>query len=132
MEEGLDRANVIITSDDPEFSRTLTTRWQSESPPLPNFTLMGADLCESIACESFSLGICGYSSATNAAPVLHAFSACTKPAIFVSASSTACREASDSFDNVMVVRQRDGWADTVVLLAQESLKGCLAVDRAER
>jgi signal transduction histidine kinase len=131
MEDDLDRANVLITSDDAEFSRAITGRWQAELL-VPAFTLVGSDLRDSIDGDSFSLAIVGEVHREVLIPVLVSLSHCEKPLLFVSPVARTCQEVSSIFPKLTVLRQADGWVDTVVLLAQECLKCCQAVQRAAR
>jgi signal transduction histidine kinase len=131
MEDELDRANVLITSDDAEFSRAITGRWQSELL-VPAFTLVGSDLCDSIDEDSFSLAIVGEVHGRSIDRVLRSLSTRGKPLLFTSPLARTCQEVLNAFPKLIVIRQADGWADTVVLLAQECLKRCQATQRAEQ
>jgi signal transduction histidine kinase len=126
----LNRANVLITSDDAEFSRAVTGRWQAEML-VPTFTLVGTDLCESIDPDSFTLAIAGECSGRDVVPTLKALSRWEKPIVLVSASARTGQEVSAGLPKVTVVRQSDGWVDAVVLIAQEVLRRCQALQRAE-
>ena len=54
----MDQPTVLIISDDPEFSRSVTFRWQSERN-LPSFTLMSTAVRFDFDPESFQLAIAG-------------------------------------------------------------------------
>jgi len=129
-EEDLDRANVLITSDDAEFSRAVTGRWQAETL-VPAFTLVGTDLCESMDPDSFTLAIAGEWPGKDMLPTIQALSRWEKPIVLVASGARTCQEVSRAFPRVTVVRQFDGWVDAVVTIAQEVLKRCCALERAE-
>ena len=54
----MEQPTVLIVSDDAEFSRAITGRWQSERK-VPAFTLMSGDLCQGLDANEFDLAIVG-------------------------------------------------------------------------
>src|SRR2546421_12879067 len=52
----LDQPTALIISDESEFSRALTARWQTERN-LPAFTLMSGDLCQALDPDTFDLAV---------------------------------------------------------------------------
>ena len=65
----MERSTVLIISDDPEFSRTIVARWQSENN-MPEFTVMKGDLCQKLDADSFDVAIVGAVRPTVLAAVL--------------------------------------------------------------
>ena len=61
----VDQPSVLIISDDAEFSRAVTARWQSERA-VPAFTLMSSDVCLGLDPDTFQSSHRGLSSAPGA------------------------------------------------------------------
>jgi signal transduction histidine kinase len=123
--------SVLIVADEAEFSRTITTRWQTELR-VPVFTLMTADLCPGIQGNVFDLAIVGGVGPGLLPSVLTILEAVRKPVIFVAPSSHSAATVQDSHKHVLVLREYGGWQDVLILVASESLRATEAVARAER
>src|SRR5207244_2934982 len=54
----LDQPTALIISDDSEFSRAVTARWQTERN-MPALTLMSGDLCQALDPDTFALADVG-------------------------------------------------------------------------
>ena len=54
----MDQPTVLIISDDPEYSRAISARWQMERS-VPALTLMSGDLCQDLYPETFDLAVVG-------------------------------------------------------------------------
>lgn len=108
----MDRPTVVIISDEPEFSASLTRRWLAERT-VPSFTLMESSAVGGIGSAEFDLAIVGGIAAPVLDPVLDILKAAGKPAIHVSRSaSSASREAT-------TIPETQGWQDLVVILAAQ-------------
>lgn len=79
---------ALIISDDGEFARTITSRWQSERT-VPVFTLMSGDLCPGITPASFDLAIVGEVRPGVLPSVLTILEASGRPVIFVASDAHA-------------------------------------------
>jgi len=79
----LERAIVLIISDDPEFSRVVMDRWQGERNA-PAFTLMSAGVCRDLDADGFDLAIVGPVPSQALRSVCNALEPSDKPVLFVS------------------------------------------------
>jgi signal transduction histidine kinase len=137
MEENVNREQslvepaVLIVADDPDFTRSITSRWQTEIR-VPTFTLMTGDLCPGIHPQAFDLAIVGGVRAGVLPSVLTILEAVGKPVIFVAPSAQAAVTVRDSHKHTAVLRQHEGWLDALILVASEGLRACEALARAER
>ena len=90
----LELATVLIVSDDPEFSRSVTGRWQSERVT-PGFTLMGGDLCQGLDEDAFDVAIVGGVRSGGLTAVLQALDL-AKPVVLVCDETQNIREIRES------------------------------------
>jgi len=78
----LDQPTALIISDDSEFSRAITARWQTERN-LPAFTLMSGDLCQALDPDTFDLALVGTLQPAVLASALKALEPTAKPVLVV-------------------------------------------------
>jgi signal transduction histidine kinase len=131
QEQSLAEPSVLIVADDGEFTRTITSRWQTELR-VPTFTLMTGDLCPGINPQVFDIAIVGGVRAGVLPSVLTILEAVAKPVIFVAPSAHGAATVQDSHKHTLVLRQHEGWQDALILLAGECLRASEALRRAER
>jgi len=127
----VDQATVLIISDNAEFSREVTSRWQSERS-VPNFTLMSSDICLAFDPANFQLAIAGRIRTQALSVVLEAMDAAGKRVIFVSETLSTLQTVHDRWPKILALRQQEGWLDTLMLVASESVFRARAEDRAHR
>jgi signal transduction histidine kinase len=127
----LDQRGLLIISDDVDFSRALTSRWQTERS-VPAFTLMGGDLCHGFDADSFEMAIVGAVRAKLLPTVLKTLDEADKPVLLVSHEVQSAQTVRDTHPRIMVLRQHEGWLDAVVLVATEVLRRAEATGRAQR
>ena len=127
----LDQSTVLIISDDPEFSGAITGRWQSERNT-PAFTLMTGDLCQGMDPDTFAVAIVGAVRAGGLAAALRALEPAGQPVLLVSEDSRTARDVREAHPRVMVLRQHEGWLDSLVLIVTESLRRSEMMDRLKR
>jgi signal transduction histidine kinase len=125
----LDQPTILIVSDDAEFSRAITGRWQVERH-VPAFTSMSGDLCQGLDTDEFDLAIVDTAPAAALVQVLSALEAAGKPVIFVCAAQHSAQSIREAQSHAMVLHQREGWLDALVLVACETLRRCDAVTRS--
>ena len=119
----MEPSTVLLISEDPEFSGAVSARWQAETR-IPAFTLMTGDLCQSFDPEIFDVAIVGKLRPEVLACVVKSLEPAAKPTIFV-ASPDASLPA-----RAIVIREQEGWLDTLVLIASQVLQRCEAVRHA--
>jgi signal transduction histidine kinase len=125
----VDARSVLIFSDDAEFPRQISARWQAERL-VPNFVVRGSDFAKDLDRKLFDLAIVGPSSSAELKRVLRTLDPGRKPVILVSARSAQKLRAD--FPRLLCLHEHEGWPDTVVLLASEVLRRVEATERAER
>jgi signal transduction histidine kinase len=125
----VDQATVLIISDDAEFSRSITGFWQTQ-PETPAFTLMTGDLCRNLEADQFDLAVVAAVQPKFLVPVLQALELTGNPVLLVSErDSFAAREAQPG---VVVIRQHEGWLESLVLVARVAMSQQNALARAHR
>ena len=122
----MDLATVLIVSDDVEFSRAITGRWQSERIT-PTFAFMGGDLCQELDGDAFEVAIVGGVRPGGLPAVLQALDP-VKPVLLICDETQNIR-SSGSLPRIMVLRQSEGWLDALVLIVSEALRRSEAVKR---
>lgn len=124
----MDQPTVLIVSDDAEFSRAITGRWQSERN-VPAFTLMSGDLCQKLDADEFDLAIVGTAPPAALVQVLTALESAGKPVVFICAAQHSAQSIREAQSRAMVLHQREGWLDALLLVASETLRRCDALTR---
>jgi signal transduction histidine kinase len=127
----LDQATALIISDDADFSRAVMDRWQSERNA-PAFTLMGADICRDLDGDGFDLAIVGALPSEILSAVFKALDPVDKPVLWVRGQNQVDNQIRQSHPGLRVLQQREGWLDTLVLVATEILLLGQATARALR
>ncbi len=125
----MEPTTVLIISDDAEFSRAVTNFWQTQ-PETPSFTLMTGDLCRNLDPEQFDLAVVGAVEFRALVSVLQALEGAGNPVLLIGQRDEfAPREVQPG---VIVLRQHEGWMDSLVLVAREALRSRDALTRAYR
>jgi signal transduction histidine kinase len=121
----------LIISDDAEFARAVTTRWQAERC-VPAFTLMSGDVCLGTDPETFDVAIVGTLRPGILPAALATLEPSGKPILLLCKDSQSAQEVRETQPRVTVLRQHENWLDALVLLAAEALRRCEAMARARR
>jgi signal transduction histidine kinase len=127
----VDQRTVLILSDDAEFPRQVSGRWQSERM-VPTFTVLGSNLQHGFDSDAFDLAVVGPLRRDALRPAVRSLEASGRPVIVVSEASPTAQALGLESSRVLAVRQSEGWPDMVVLVAIEILRRVDAVNRAER
>jgi signal transduction histidine kinase len=127
----LDQPTILIVTDDAEFSRAVTSRWQSERT-LPVFTSMSSDVCPGFDPENFQVAIVGCLRLQALSVVLEAMDAAGKPVLFVSENAQTLQTVRDRWPGTLALRRHEAWLDTLVLVAGEALHRVAAEAHARR
>lgn len=122
---------ALIISDDPDFSRAVVGRWQSERS-VPAFTLMRGDLCLGIEADRFDIAVVGALDPGVLPAALAMLEAAAKPVFLVCDKSYAAQEVRETQPRVTILRENEGWLDALILICVEALKVRQAIIRAER
>lgn len=127
----MDQPTVLIISSDVEFPRAVTQRWQAEGA-IPAFTLMGADICQELDGDSFDLAMVAPLAQPVLERVLRTFAAISNSVVCMVEDADSLQMVHKLQPRAMVLRQHEGWLDTLVQLGSEALRGCEAVTRAQQ
>ena len=125
----MDQPTVLIITDDPEFSRLVSGRWQTERI-VPAFAFMSGDLRSGFHPDAFDLAIVGQIHKSGLRPLLEELDRSSRPVILVSDHGQTAAAIRVELPRVLVVRQYEAWTDTLVLIATEVLRRAEAVARA--
>jgi len=127
----LDQPTALIISDDPEFSRTITGRWQTERN-MPALTLMSGDLCQDLDPDTFDLAVVGALKPAGLDSALRALEPTGKPVLVACEANASPQQIREKHPTALVLRQDEGWLDALMLVASETLRRCQAVARARQ
>ncbi|GAC1433997.1 MAG: hypothetical protein NVS1B11_26710 [Terriglobales bacterium] len=124
----MEQTTVLIVSDDAEFSRSVAARWQCERT-VPAFTLMSGDLCPGLNSQAFDFAIVGAIDRELMKQLVPVLKLSGKPVVHVRRTSHLIGEENTG---MVVLRQEEGWLDTLVLVGSEILRRCEAQARLRR
>jgi len=127
----MEQPTALIISDDPEFSRVINSRWQSERS-VPAFTLMSSEVRLGFDPENFQLAIAGRIRPQALSAVLEALDAAGKRVLFVSEDATTLETVRNRWPGIVALKQQENWLDTLILVGSEALHRMKAEARALR
>ena len=127
----MNQATVLIISDDADFSRVVMERWQGERNA-PAFTLMSGDICRDLDADGFELAIVGALRPELLPPVFKALDPAGQPVLFVYDEKQSAQKARQMHPGAIVVQQKEGWLDALVLVSMEVLRHGQTLTRAQR
>jgi signal transduction histidine kinase len=125
----MDQPNVLIISDDPDFSSKIVSRWQNERG-LPAFSLIGSsDPQDSL--DHHIMTILGPMPSGQMPSVLAALNhdPVVQPILCVSADPEAIQAVRDKFPAALLLPQKEGWLDAVVLICAEAIRRVAALNK---
>jgi hypothetical protein len=125
-------SSVLIVSDDTEFARTLTARWQSERH-VPEITLVAGGVWHSSSASNHDLVIIGPVRDVKPAAILEAVGSSPRTgAIYFAEEEKLAASLHAEHPHLLIVPRQDGWAGTLILVSIEALRRVEAVRRAQR
>jgi signal transduction histidine kinase len=127
----VDQPSVLIVSDDANFSGAISARCQTERN-LPALTLLNGDLLPGFDAGSFEMTIVGAVRGSILPAVLTAVNPVGKPVIFVSDNPQTAEAVRGAQPRVLVLEQREGWLDALILITTEILRRNQALARAQK
>ena len=122
-------ANVLILTDDSEFARLLCSCWRAERRP-PSLTVMNGAVWEARASESADLVVVGPLSDDRLLRILAAIPGTTAVILCASPDALELRKFRQRFPNLLPIALRDDWTQTLLLVADESLRRADALRQA--
>lgn len=127
----MDQATVLIISDDLEFSRLITNRWQSERN-LPPFTLMSTEVSLDFDPDTFHLAIAGAIRPQALSVVLEAMQAAGKRVLYLADDEATLHMICHRWPGILAWLKHGNWLDTLILVAREAVQRANAEARANR
>jgi signal transduction histidine kinase len=121
-------SSVVIISDDPEFSRSITARWQMERS-VPMFTLLSGDIWPRLA-DEFAVAIVGPLRRELLSVILEPLHSTQRPLFCVCETASAAQLVRDRWPRTSVLRSDEEWLNVLVLSASEAVLRARAEARA--
>lgn len=116
----VDTPTVLIISDDVEFSRRITARWQMERN-VPTFTLLSGELWPRFAADVFDVAIVGQLRRDLLSVVLEPLHSTGQPIFCLCQDAATAQLVRDRWPRVTILRPSEHWLETLVLAAAEAV-----------
>ncbi|HZQ93860.1 MAG TPA: hypothetical protein VFA67_02550 [Candidatus Sulfotelmatobacter sp.] len=120
---------VLIISDEAEFSRRITARWQMERN-VPTFTLLSGELWPRFAVDIFDIAIVGQLRRDLLSVVLEPLHSTGQPLFYVCHDAATAQLIRERWPRVTILRPSEHWLETLVLAAAEAVHRSRAEFRA--
>jgi signal transduction histidine kinase len=120
---------VLIISDETDFSRRITARWQMERN-VPTFTLLSGELWTRFAVDSFDVAIVGELRRDLLSIVLEPLHSTGQPVFCVCHDLSTIQLMRNRWPRLAIVRPSEHWLETLVLSAAEAVQRSRAETRA--
>jgi len=127
----LNHASVLIVSDDTEFARNVVARWQSERH-VPEITVVTSDVWHGGSAAGHQLVIVGPVQSTKPSSILSHLESSSAVVACVVQDENEAFHLRANHPHTLVISQRDGWTETLILVSSEALRRMEAVGRAQR
>jgi signal transduction histidine kinase len=122
----LRNANVLILTDETDFARLLTACWQGERQT-PGITVLNSDLWGAQNAAGHDLVVVGPVRDGKLTPVLRSVDPATAVILCAPADARELTALRTKYPRLVHVPLRDDWAQTLLLVAGESLRRAEAV-----
>jgi signal transduction histidine kinase len=120
---------VLIISNDADFSRRITARWQMERH-VPTFTLLSGELWPRFTVDAFDVAIVGQLRRDLLSVVLEPLHSTAQPVFCVGYDAPTMQLIRDRWPRISVLGASEHWLDTLVLAAAEAVHRSRAELRA--
>ncbi len=114
-------ASVIILTDETEFGRLLTACWQTERQA-PNITVLSSDLWREQDAPAHDLVVLGPVGDGKLTSVLSSLDPVTAVILCIPADSKEFGQLRSKYPRLVHIPLREDWAQTLLLVAGESLR----------
>ncbi|HEY6466775.1 MAG TPA: hypothetical protein VIY69_12330 [Candidatus Acidoferrales bacterium] len=132
MVEMLSRASVLIVSDDSEFARSVTARWQTEFRA-PGITVATSDVWHPSIALGYDLVIAGPVRDGKSRSILSALcGSSTVAVVYLAEHEKEIPDLREQHPQLLIVARHDGWIDSLISLSCEALRRVEAVSRSQR
>jgi signal transduction histidine kinase len=120
---------VLIISDDVDFARRITARWQTERSA-PAFTVLSGDLWPRFAVDVFDVAIVGELRRELLSVVLEPLHSTGQPIFCVCHDGPTAQLVHERWPRISVLRRTEYWLETLVLAGREAVHRSRAESRA--
>jgi len=120
---------VLIISDEVDFSRRITARWQMERTP-PAFTTLSGDLWPHFAVDVFDVAIVGELRRQLLSVVLEPLHSTGQPIFCVCQDGPTAELVRERWPRTSILRRSEQWLEILVLAASEAVHRSRAESRA--
>jgi len=125
----VDSPTVLIISDEVDFARRVTARWQMERF-VPTFTLLSGELWPRFAVDAFDVAIVGELRRDLLSVVLEPLHSTGQPIFCVCNDPATAQLVHDRWPRASLLRRSEHWLETLVLAACEAVHRSRAESRA--
>ena len=125
----METPTVLIISDDVDFSRRVTARWQMERH-VPTFTLLSGELWPRFAVDVFDVAIVGDLRRDLLSVVLEPLHSTGQPVFCVCADTATAQLVRERWPRISILRPSEHWLETLVIAASEAVHRSRAETRA--
>jgi len=123
--------SILLVSDDLDFARSVVARWQTERR-VPEITLASSGIWHPTSSVSYDLAIVGFVSRRQPSMLTALGALPSQPAICVTEDENDIAALRGEFPNLLLIPRQEGWTNTLILLASETLRRIEALERARR
>jgi signal transduction histidine kinase len=116
----VDTQTVLIISDDVEFSRRITARWQMERN-VPTFTVLSGELWPRFAADVFDVAIVGPLRRDLLSVVLEPLHSTSQPIFCLCADAPTAQLVRERWPRVNILHPSEHWLETLVLAGAEAV-----------
>ena len=125
----METPTVLIISDEADFSRRVTARWQMERN-VPTFTLLSGELWPRFAVDVFDVAIVGRLRRDLLSVVLEPLHSTGQPVFSVCPEPATAQLVRDRWPRISILRPSEHWLETLVLAAAKAVHRSRAENRA--
>jgi len=124
----VDHPTVLVISDEVEFSRSITARWQAERN-VPAFTMLSGDLWPR-SVDNFEVAIVGPLRRELLSLILEPLHSTLQPLFCVCHDAATAQLVRERWPRTSVLRHDENWLDSLILAAGEAVHRAAAEARA--
>ena len=125
----VDTPTVLIISDEADFSRRVTARWQMERN-VPTFTLLSGDLWPRFAVDVFDVAIVGKLRRDLLSVVLEPLHSTGQPIFCVCHDAATAQLVHERWPRISILRPSEHWLEILVPAGSEAVYRSRAETRA--
>jgi signal transduction histidine kinase len=123
-----DHSTALIISDEAEFSRSITARWQMERT-VPTFTLLSGDIWPR-SLDNFAVAIVGPLRRELLSVIIEPLHSTQQPLFCVCDDAATAQLVRERWPRASVLRRDENWLHSLILSASEALLRARAEWRA--